>query len=229
MPATPRPRCAPAETPLPPVDRPGGQERGAAPPPDDAALGRGELAVRVAWADLLWITLVDIRDLVNDWLKYAETKNGAIVGLASAAAAVALTSLADRDTEPWPVVLGLGLASGCLVLSLLVGLGSFLPQTKFTRLLAGRSIDPAAEDNLFYYGHLAKYTPRSLAEAVARRYAGDESDAAPVRDPHLDLAAQIVTNARITLWKLRLFTYAVALFALAVLALAAALVTSSLT
>ena len=191
-------------------------------PTDDA------LAVRMAWADPIWQTLTDIRDLVNDWLKYAEAKNGAIVGLASAAAAVALAALTDRAGDPWPVTLGLGLAEICLVLSLLVGLGSFLPQTNLGRLLAGRPRDPTDEDNLFFYGDLAKYAPRPLAEAVARRYVGDKPGVAPVGDGHIDLAAQIVTNSRITLAKLRLFTYAVGLFTLAVLVLAIALVVSAI-
>lgn len=157
----------------------------------DVTPAEGELAVRMAWADPVWQTLTDIRDLVNDWLKYAEAKNGAIVGLASAAAAVALAALTERTDEPWPVALGLGLAEICLVLSLLVGLGSFLPQTNLGRLLAGRRRDPTDEDNLFFYGDLAKYAPRPLAEAVARRYVGDKPGVAPVGDGHVDLAAQI--------------------------------------
>ena len=229
MAATPSPPRRPrAAAPRPGANQRGPQNAREAGPRAGTVRDRGELAVRMAWADPLWIVLLDIRTLVNDWLKYAETKNGAIVGLASAAAAVALAALSDRASDPWPVTLGLALAVACLVLSLLVGLASFLPQTNFTRVLAGRPGAPAAEDNLFFYGHLAKYAPRPLAEAVARRYVGDNPGVGPVSDGHVDLAAQIATNARITLWKLRLFTVAVALFALAVLAFAAALAAAAL-
>lgn len=187
-----------------------------------------ELAVRMAWADPLWATLVEILHQVNDWLKYAEAKNAAVIGLASASAAGALAYLNERADQSWPVTLGLVLAEVCLVLSLLMGLASFLPQTNLAARLSGAPGQPTAEDNLFFYGHLARYAPRLLAETMARRYTLIGGHPAPVREPHIDLAAQIVTNSRITLSKLRLFSYAVALFALAVLVFTATLVVSAL-
>lgn len=186
------------------------------------------VAVRMAWADLLKANLLDILRFVNDWLKYAETKNAGLVGLASAAAAGTLAYLSDRGGSAPMVVVGVALAELCFVASLLVGIASFLPQTDLGRTLDRRLGAPTGADNLYFYGDLAKYAPRPLAEAIARRYVRPGPEPTAIHDDHLDLAAQIVTNARITLWKLRLFAFAVALFALAVLIFTVVLTVSAL-
>ncbi|MBA2278326.1 MAG: hypothetical protein H0W06_11240 [Chloroflexia bacterium] len=62
---------------------------------------QGELRVRIARADVLEATLLSILGLVNDWLKFAETKNGGVVGQAGAANVPLvrfLSDTAERDT-----------------------------------------------------------------------------------------------------------------------------------
>jgi hypothetical protein len=164
---------------------------------------------------------------VNDWLKFAEAKNVGIVGLDSGAIAVLMTYITGE--HQYPVLAGILVIVGgvALIGSLLIGLSSFFPQTNLEDLLGGRLAKPSGADNLHFYGHLAKYMPNDLAAAVARRYAGAE----PVgfSELQVDLAEQVVTNARITLHKLRLFAVAVALFGLGVLASAAGVLITSVT
>jgi hypothetical protein len=152
--------------------------------------------------------LTAILGMVNDWLKFAEAKNLALAGFTGTGAAVALAAYAELDDPAVWQSVGFLLAVGVLLSGLVCALLSFLPQTNLTAWLAEPRGRPAPDDNLYFYGHLVKYAPRHLAEAVARRYldrhAEDEPSASDV-----DLAAQIVANARITVWKLRLFSWSV--------------------
>jgi hypothetical protein len=155
--------------------------------------------------------LIAILAMVNDWLKFAETKNAAVVGLGSAGVAVLASIISGQDDTLLQV--GLALAVVLVAGSVLVGLGSFFPRTSLARHLTREVGKPAANDNLYYYGHLAKYEPASLVETIAREYIQvDITDEVYPRSRH-DLAAQIIVNSRIALDKLHLFAISTALFA----------------
>jgi hypothetical protein len=157
--------------------------------------------------------LLSILGMVNDWLKFAETKNAGLVGLGSAGAAVLASFLASADDRVLTV--GLGIAAVTVSISVLVGLASFFPRTSVGRHLTREVERPAAGDNLYFYGHLAKYAPPALVEAIARDYAQTGyTDVVHVRSRE-DLAAQIIINSRITLTKLHFFGIATWLFAIA--------------
>jgi hypothetical protein len=155
--------------------------------------------------------LLSILGMVNDWLKFAETKNAGLVGLGSA--------------DDWVLSVGLGIAAVTVSISVLVGLASFLPRTSVARHLTRETGQPGEGDNLYFYGYLAKYAPPALVEAIARDYAQTGyTDVVHVRSRG-DLAAQIIITSRITLAKLQLFGVATWLFAVAaVMALASVLV-----
>jgi hypothetical protein len=150
--------------------------------------------------------------LVNDWLKFAEAKNMGMVGFASGALAVLLGFLTAIDLAI-PVGATIFIAGGGLglLVALLLSLVSFLPRTNLERVAAGRTSRDRTEDNLYYYGHVASYEPRVFVEAMIHRHL--RGDLAQMDDGHLDLAGQIITNARITLGKLRLFTFSIVCFA----------------
>ena len=175
--------------------------------------------------DSLAPRLLDLLKLCNDWLKFAETKNVGIVGLAGSGLTfivVALGFLRAEGVTPG-AGMALTLASVLMALSLLAGVWSFMPATSTPRWMRLQVGEPRPDDNLYYFGHAAKYAPGPLAEAVARRY---ERQAEPaVTDLHHDLAAQLVVNARITLQKLRLFRWAVLLFAAGALLAAGGMLT----
>jgi hypothetical protein len=181
-----------------------------------------ELRVQVAHADPLGATLFEMLRLVNDWLKFAEAKNGGVIGLASAAIAVFLDYIGGTGSNSF-LIDGLFLVGGgCLLSSVLLGMASFLPQADLLRLKSRRSGKPACSDNLFYFGHLAKYSPRRLADEIAERYVAAQNTS--VEEVHLALASQVVVNARITVWKLRLFSAAGVLFGAGVVVCAAGVI-----
>lgn len=173
--------------------------------------------------DPLAARLLELLRLVNEWLRFAETKNVGIVGLASGGLSFVVVALGFLRDE------GLGTGSGAaltlgavlMALSLLAGVWSFLPATGMPRWMRA-STDPARpDDNLYYFGHIARRHPHELAAAIARRYEGQTDPEAAISELHADLAAQVVVNARITMQKLKLFTWAVVLFAAGALLAAA--------
>ncbi|HEX5498501.1 MAG TPA: Pycsar system effector family protein, partial [Thermomicrobiales bacterium] len=163
-----------------------------------------------AAADATESRLLELLKLVNDWLKFAEAKNVGIVGLASGGMSVLVVALGRLEEAGLTPVSSLFIGAGvaCLAVSLLIGVSSFFPATAMPRWTRMRMEPPRADDNLFFFGHAAKYDPTSLVIAVARRY--DRTPDPVVCDVQADLAAQLIVNARITMQKLRLFRWSVA-------------------
>lgn len=171
--------------------------------------------------------LFDLLNRVIDWLKFAEAKNTGAVGLSSTGLGVIVTFLVAGPPVPALAGAGLGLGALAMMVSLMLAVASFLPSTNLEKHLGGGGAQPAPSDNLLFYGHLARYEPRNLARAIAEHYYDLSGDDAEPSKLAVDVAAQIVTNARITIRKLALFRYALLLFAFGVLVAAAAMAFSS--
>lgn len=169
------------------------------------------------------LRLIDLLNRVNDWLKFAETKNTAAVGLSSTALGVIVTFLVAGP--PVPTIAGVGLSLGAvtLMVSLMLTVASFLPTTNLEKQLVGKRAQPGPGDNLLFYGHLARYEPRGLARAIAEQYfalSGDECEPSKFA---IDIAGQVVINARIAVRKLEFFKYSLLLFGFGVLVASAAM------
>lgn len=167
--------------------------------------------------------LADLLLRVIDWLKFAEAKNTAAVGLSSTALGVIVTFLVAGPPVPDLAGVGLSIGAVLLMVSLMLAVISFLPSTNLEKLLLGAREAPTANDNLLFYGHIARYEPKALARAIAETYFDHAGDAAEPSRFAVDLAGQIVTNARITVRKLKFFTWSLQLFAAGVLIASAAM------
>lgn len=165
-------------------------------------------------------------DRVIDWLKFAEAKNTAAVGLASTGLGVIVTFLVAGPTLPPLAGVGMGIGAFTMMVSLMLAVASFLPTTNLEKHLASRPEPPGRVDNLLFYGHVARYEPQSLVQAMAEHYFRVGEEAVPSKYA-LDIAGQIVINARITVRKLAFFKYSLLLFAFGVLAAAAAMAYSA--
>src|SRR3954465_3521819 len=149
--------------------------------------------------------LSELLNRVIDWLKFAEAKNTGSVGLSSTGLGVIVTFLVAGPPIPTLSGVGLGIGAFALMLSLLLTVASFFPSTDLEKHLVGERERPTARDNLLYYGHLSRYEPRALVEAIAEMYFEQEGQTYVPSKLDIDLAAQIVTNARITVRKLTFF------------------------
>ncbi|HEX2281688.1 MAG TPA: Pycsar system effector family protein [Thermomicrobiales bacterium] len=167
--------------------------------------------------------LSELLTRVIDWLKFAEAKNTNAVGLSSTGLGVIVTFLVAGPAIPPLAGVGLGIGALALMLSLMLTVGSFLPSTNLEKHLIGERERPSQRDNLLYYGHLARYEPRALVEATAEMYFEQEREAYAPSKLAVDLAAQIVTNSRITMRKLALYRYSLLLFGFGVLVASAAM------
>jgi len=143
--------------------------------------------------------LQHVLSLVNDWLKFAEAKNGAlliassaiVLGLPTATTALLLPARASAVYITWLTALA--------VISALLAGYSLLPRTRIPWLLPARS--PEATDNLLFFGHIYSFDPDSYLIAIRAklRQAGIPSPF------ERDYAEQIVINSRITMEKYVLF------------------------
>src|SRR5215213_3939481 len=142
--------------------------------------------------------LADLLDRVIGWLQFAESKNMGIVGIISTFLGLLVIVLATGPSVPPLARVGLAVCVLTLMLSLPLAIASLLPAADLETYAVGKHEPPRQEDNLLFYGHLARYEPRALVRAVDSHYAEVTSDDAAVSKLALDLAEQIVTNARIT-------------------------------
>jgi hypothetical protein len=150
-----------------------------------------------------------------DFLKYAETKNGALLTVASAWA-LAILALLTRE-KPLPDNLrSLFLISlPFIIATVLVAIWSFAPRTGLSRFLGGKRAGPHAP-NLLYFGELSALTVAVVERDLRERYYP--------RDEHVttdgyihDLSVQLGVNSQIVRRKLRFFSVGLVLMALAIL------------
>lgn len=140
---------------------------------------------------------------VNDWLKFAEAKNGALVAFNGVVLATTATLFADHQTRD-PLVSMYLISLWVLVATgLTIAVFSFLPATEIPLLKADER--PSEEDNLLFFGHAKKYSANSYLRTVQARYGGQT-----LEDDRLsrDIASQIVVNSRIAVWKYTCFKVA---------------------
>ncbi len=160
--------------------------------------------------------LLTILTLVNDWLQFAEAKNGGIIALVGVATAGILAYTASEDDVAGLLRFGLIAAMFFLVASLVVALLAFLPRTNPAELPPKDGEMPSDGDNLYFFGDLRKYRPEQLAAAVATLYEGIQHYDPARHRSHTDLASQIIYNSRITTIKNDRFRLAVFLTLVAV-------------
>lgn len=149
--------------------------------------------------------LMDALGLVNDWLKYAEVKNGALLTINGALIVGAHRMLEWYKGRPEFVDWYAWMTTACLAASMLIGLASFYARTK----TFGFDIEKVRGEggtNALYYGHLADMT---RAEVLVRLV--DASETASANRYLEDLADQIIINSKIARRKFALFNCALML------------------
>lgn len=137
---------------------------------------------------------------VNDWLKFAETKNALMIPFSGVIIFGALAYLKADTGVPAFVryyIMNLVIFQG---LALTTVLCSFLPQTKIEWLWKNEACQDG--DNLLFYGHIKKYDQIKYLEAL---YKANEKSPGNFTKMEKDYAAQIIINSKITARKCRYF------------------------
>lgn len=155
--------------------------------------------------------LRDTLESVNDWLKFAESKNAVVVAASGfgiwASLRLALSNETGCYATTYFAILAIFLLAG-FVTSLL----SFLPILNYRWVIA----KPAklANGNLLYFGYLATLSKQQAIEAYVKATGSKEAD---VKEMHEMYAEQIIINSRIALAKYEMFEFAIKALLLGVL------------
>jgi hypothetical protein len=144
-----------------------------------------------------------------DFLRFAEAKNAALLGLASAWVVAIINLQCSGKAIPKPLELGLQLA---LVLALCAGLlamFSFLPRLNLAGFFGGKRAGPHSK-NLLFFGDISTIHIKPLEQEFRSRYWPDSDKGH--RDEYLnDLVVQISVNSDITVRKMHLFRWGMVL------------------
>lgn len=145
---------------------------------------------------------------VNEWLKFAEAKNGALL-VADIAILFGVFGLLNESTGQRVFIY---LAIVLVIVSAISSLVSFIPQLKVFPLISKKR--KGGKASLIFYGHIAEYEPQSYVEALHV-----ESGAEPtvIASIEVDYAQQIIMNSRIAMRKYLCFNVGLCLTVLALL------------
>jgi hypothetical protein len=148
--------------------------------------------------------LLQMLQMVNEWLRFAETKNAGLVAVSGVGLVALLTYVADLKGFAWWEGGALFVGGVLWLFATLLATVSFLPRMDLLNVLSRVSGTPTDSDNLYYYAHLAQLEAETLLTALG---IGSVPDGPRYRFEK-DLANQVIANSRITNEKLELFQWA---------------------
>lgn len=167
----------------------------------------------------------DVKDIfsnVNEWLKFAEAKNAALIAfhLGSIFGAATIITQTECDTIPQPIVYYLYSFIILSAIGLFFAMFSFWPQTRIEAALSKKIEDifysgtPAADGNLLFYGYINNCGKNKYLTELCGCYSKQPGSCTKLE---LDYVEQIVVNSRITVRKYFYFKIALLITIVAVL------------
>jgi len=141
--------------------------------------------------------------MVNDWLKFAEVKNGALLTLASGLV-LALVKNYPQFAPSSKVESCYLTAIALMSITAIVCLLSFIPVLKIPWFESEGK--PGTNDNLFFFADIARY---SASEYVTALLIANGEQSRTITKLEVHLALQAIANARIAHKKYRCFRGAV--------------------
>ncbi len=144
---------------------------------------------------------------INDWLKFAEAKNAAIIAFNGATLFGILQIIANKKLTDLLIVHYFLWAFIILeILGILIALFSFLPELKIPLLGSKkRKLDPK-KDNLLFFGHIVKFKPEEYLRALYASIGLEKKEGFEKLELHF--ANQIIVNSKISLRKYHFFRIA---------------------
>lgn len=157
-----------------------------------------------------------ILSTVNDWLKFAETKNAGMLTLSMGLASIVIGSILLEQSIPLELKKGLGLSLIPLLGAAVLSVFSFNPALSLIDMINVWSKNTSVTDNLLYFGCIKNYTKSEYLTACKLKY--PDGILIDITDKYaLDLSEQCIVNSKIAYNKYFLFKSATWLFLAAVL------------
>jgi hypothetical protein len=156
-------------------------------------------------------TLKDILDSVNDWLKFAEAKNAAVVAASGFALWASVRITLANETGCYAIIY-FAILTAFLLGGFVTAFLSFLPVLDYRWIVP--KPNRLANGNLLYFGHLATLSKKQLLENYIDV---TESKTTDVKKIHEMYAEQIIINSRIALAKYAMFEFAIKIMLFGVL------------
>ena len=141
---------------------------------------------------------------VVDMVKFAESKNAALMAASSALIFGIFTIIGQSPSLHFGIVIYLYIVAVFLGLGGITCLVSYIPQNSLPRLSSRRQ--PTRGKNLLFYGNLADLCPESFLKLLYEQSEIELKGIDPIEE---DYAEQIIINSRIALLKFRYFTAAI--------------------
>lgn len=148
--------------------------------------------------------LKEIFENVNNWLNFAEAKNGALVAFDIAIIGTILGTDYFKNYTSILIILVVGFS-----ISLVVALISFIPNlNKFINNFS-RSSQPKDDDNLIFFGDIQKYTAITYVQKLYKNYINIDIDEKDIKKLVFDYASEIIENSKICILKYKLFKFSI--------------------
>lgn len=138
--------------------------------------------------------------IINEWLKFAEQKNAALLVLNSGSLWGMSLIIRNQETLSCGSTAFSFLGFSLVFISSIICIISFIPILHKPRYLLDLSIK-STFDNCLYFGDIAKYKESEYLALLSHKL-GEEAEHTLFE---LDLASQIITNSKITLAKYKKF------------------------
>lgn len=143
---------------------------------------------------------------VIDWLKFAETKNAALLAFCSAWIIAIANFVFNAKGAPVVATVAAASALPLFVLGALLALVSFIPRTGLASFFS-RGKNATRTRNLLFFGDLRKVPLEAAGAELSERY-GPAAGRSITDNFVEDIAVQIVVNSRIAYRKFQLFDWA---------------------
>lgn len=140
---------------------------------------------------------------VNDWLRFAEAKNGVLVATSGVAIWGCLRIVMLREYSCY-VDIYFSIAAVFFALGFVTSLLSFLPVLNYRWIIPAAPAD--CGQNLLFFGHLAAFSKTQLINSYRKATGSDDASTTELDRMY---AEQIIMNSRIALAKFGLFERAV--------------------
>jgi hypothetical protein len=156
---------------------------------------------------------------VIDWLKFAESKNGALVAIGCVVIFGAYRAFSSFSGESDLITVYMISFILFIVASVVVALASFIPRIAPPFWI--KMPEKEKGDNPLFFGHACKYSKFTYLELFNNHVEGGESNESKLE---LALCDQIVNNSKISFIKYQMFGSSVFLFLAGVLTPVGALI-----